>query len=156
AAASPECPGGAEYTGCAGEWLVNHPAVGAVEPGANAPIDEVVLSVLPCAYPPPPATLLEFRIMNEFEQSFAASTTIAGPSELSLGAFSDRFRVALLGTTYVATRITSRANSADPRLHPGIVLIAGVQRLNGDIVVRTEANAYALTPSASGDIFLLP
>jgi len=86
---SPDCPEGSEYEACPATWIVDHAAVGApdrvVEQQSfctSPPCSSVTtnLTVVPCTQnfelqTAPPVTL-QFRIYNEFEQVFSASTTV--------------------------------------------------------------------------------
>lgn len=92
-----ECPNGAEYEACPAGWILNHPAVGApdhvVEQEActSHPCSQVTtnLTIVPCTenfetQQPPPVTL-QFRVYNEYEQFFSASTTFTCWGSFDLG-----------------------------------------------------------------------
>ncbi len=92
------CPTGAEYEGCPAGWILDHPATGAPDPVVEQqphctthPCSSVAtnITVVPCTenfetQSPPPITL-QFKVYNEFEQFFSASTTFTCWGSFDLG-----------------------------------------------------------------------
>jgi hypothetical protein len=93
-----QCPTGAEYEGCPATWILDHPATGAPDRVVEQqefctthPCSEVTtnITVVPCTenfetQQPPPITL-QFKVYNEFEQFFSASTTFTCWGSFDLG-----------------------------------------------------------------------
>jgi hypothetical protein len=95
-----ECPSGAEYEGCPATWILDHPATGAPDRvveqqsfcgSTDHPCSEVTtnITVVPCTQnfetqAPPPVTL-QFKVYNEYEQFFSASTTFTCWGTFDLG-----------------------------------------------------------------------
>ncbi len=92
------CPQGKEYEGCPATWILDHPATGApdrvveqqpfcVDPPCSSVSTNI--TVVPCTenfetQNPPPVTL-QFKVYNEFEQFFSASTTFTCWGSFDLG-----------------------------------------------------------------------
>ena len=93
-----QCPNGAEYEGCPATWILDHPATFAPDRVVEQqsfctthPCSEVTtnITVVPCTenfetQTPPPITL-QFKVYNEYEQFFSASTTFTCWGSFDLG-----------------------------------------------------------------------
>ena len=95
-----QCPTGAEYEGCPATWILDFPATGAPDrvveqqpfcTATDHPCSSVStnITVVPCTedfetQTPLPVTL-QFRVYNEYEQFFSASTTFTCWGSFDLG-----------------------------------------------------------------------
>ena len=98
-----QCPTGAEYEGCPATWILDHPATGAPDrvveqqpfctdpTNTTHPCSDVStnITVVPCTEnfetQSPPLVTLQFRVYNEFEQFFSASTSFTCWGSFDLG-----------------------------------------------------------------------
>jgi hypothetical protein len=123
------CSHGAEYAGCPLEWIVSHPSDADDRPvdGAARATD---LTVVSCpenleTQSPSPLTL-QFRVTNELEQTFSASTTITCWANLRLSDINAVFQRDTLGGNWAQTRV--RAAVGNPR---GFMLVQQTERATG-------------------------
>jgi len=156
---SEQCPNGAEYEACPATWIIDHAAVGApdrvVEQQAfceQPPCSSVTtnLTVVPCTQDfetqtAPPITL-QFRIYNEFEQFFSASTTVncwgsydLGSEDPLLNGINPIFNTANLGGELVQSFVRSASGT------PGGVMMV-VEETHTDLengwVARSAQNVH--------------
>jgi streptogramin lyase len=155
---SPSCPNGAEYSGCPQTWIMDHFAGGAsdsvVGPGSAVRTN---LTLIACSIDllnvaPVPATA-NFRIVNQFAQSFSASTTVTTWIDTPLDAISPVFGSSTLSTDYAQTRISSVAQNA------GILAAAQEFHDSGPPTSLTASTALNLHPQGQGagqDLIVLP
>jgi len=156
---SPDCPAGSEYEACPAVWIVDHAAVGApdrvVEQQSfctSPPCSSVTtnLTVVPCTQnfelQTAPLVTLQFRIYNEFEQFFSASTTVNCWGSYDLGAEDPRlnginpiFNTANLGGELVQSFVRSASGT------PGGVMMV-VEETHTDLengwVARSAQNVH--------------
>jgi len=108
------CAHGAEYGGCPQSWIISHPSEADDRPVDGA-ARSTELTVVPCASnfttQVPTAPTLQFRVTNEFEQTFTASTTITCWADLRLSDVNPIFQRDTLGGNWVQTRVQSAAGS---------------------------------------------
>lgn len=111
----PGCPGGAEYAGCPETLVIDHLAEGASHPAAAQLRSAEALvrsewTLLPCTQDLenqiPASVVAQFKVVNEFEEMFSASTTVECWRNLRLGDVSPIFSLRFLGTRFAQTRIT--------------------------------------------------
>jgi len=174
---SPECPvGGAEYEGCPATWILDHPATGAPDrvveqqdfctATANTihPCSSVTtnITVVPCTenfetQQPLPVTL-QFRVYNEYEQFFSASTTFSCWGSFDLGSsdtgINPVFNTAALGGEIAQTFV--RSASGTPR---GVMIV--IEETHNDLVngltARNAQNAVTSFQDQAGqDIITIP
>jgi hypothetical protein len=119
---SERCPGGAEYNACPQTLILNHFAENASNPVLDLfipPLDPFAttnsrvtteLTLVPCSQDfenqVPSSVVVQFRLYNEFEEMFSASTTVTCWSSFRLNQVARVFDVGFLGTRFVQTRIT--------------------------------------------------
>src|SRR5579862_373540 len=102
------CAHGAEYGSCPQTWVLSHPSdydERAVDGDARA----TAITVVPCGenfvtQTPSPQTL-QFRVTNEFEQSFSAATTITCWASLRLSDVNAVFQRASQGGEWAQTQV---------------------------------------------------
>lgn len=149
------CPNGAEYNGCPDTLLINHFAAGADNPlfGPASTVD-TELTLVPCAQnfetQNPASVVVQFRMTNEFEQDFSASTTVDCWGNFLLDEINPVFRVRALGSRMIQTRA---------RPVPGASGVVGVieehHRANG-ATARAALNLHHEGERADTDLIVLP
>lgn len=115
---APSCPSGAEYTPCPDTWILNHLADGTPDPlGGTSSTTATAITVVPCtldlANQQPGSAALQFMLINEFEQTFSAATTVTCWANIPLATISRVFTRDSLGGTFAQTQIRAVAG------HPG-------------------------------------
>jgi hypothetical protein len=170
-----QCPTGAEYEGCPATWILDHPATGAPDRvvqeqsfcSGNEPCSSVTtnITVVPCTQNfetqnPPPVTL-QFRVYNEYEQFFSASTTFTcwgsfdlGSSDPLANGINPVFNTAALGGEIVQSFVRSAAGT--PR---GVMIV--IEESHTDLVhsltARSAQNAVTSFQDQAGqDIITIP
>ena len=169
-----QCPTGAEYEGCPASWILDHPATGAPdrvveqqEFCTDHPCSTVTtnLTVVPCSenfetQSPPPVTL-QFRVYNEYEQFFSASTTVTcwgsfdlGSSDPLANGINPVFNAAALGGEIVQSFVRSAAGT--PR---GVMIV--IEETHTDLVhsltARNAQNGVTSFQDQAGqDIITIP
>jgi hypothetical protein len=111
---TPSCPTGAEYNACPDTLIVNHFAAGASDPaidefaagGSNVRTE---VTLVPCTEDfenqIPGQAVVQFLIVNEFEEVFSTSTTLTCWANWNLGAVNPVFSEAFLGSRFAQTRM---------------------------------------------------
>jgi hypothetical protein len=119
--ASAACSLGAEYAPCPEKWVVSHPAnfdIRNVDGDASA----TRLTVVPCSQDfdtQVPATVtLQFRITNELEQVFSASTAVTCWADFDVAEVDNVFDRDVVGSDWLQTQV--RVVNGDGR---GIMLV---------------------------------
>jgi len=108
------CPGGAEYNACPQTLVLNGFAEGASDPvveafgnGPSAVFTE--LSLVPCSQDyenqAPASVVVQFKIINEFEELFSASTTVTCWSSFRLSQVARVFEEGFVGSRFVQTQM---------------------------------------------------
>ena len=114
-ASSGSCPTGAEYNACPAKLILNHFAMGASDPvldellGSSSSVD-TDLTLVPCTQDfqnqIPGRGVIQFLLINEFEEVFSTSTTISCWATFPLTQVNSVFSTGILGTRFVQTRMT--------------------------------------------------
>ncbi|MBI3783692.1 MAG: hypothetical protein HY270_09835 [Deltaproteobacteria bacterium] len=108
------CPLGAEYSACPLNWTVSHPS-DFDDSAFDGPIRSTNLAVVPCASDfenqVPTSVTLQFKVTNELEQTFSASTTVTCWADLELGKVNAVFQRDTLGGEWAQTQIRSAAST---------------------------------------------
>jgi len=114
-ASSGSCPTGAEYNACPATLILNHFAMGASDPvldellGSSSSVD-TDLTLVPCTQDfqnqIPGRGVIQFLLINEFEEVFSTSTTISCWATFPLSRVNSVFSTGILGTRFVQTRMT--------------------------------------------------
>lgn len=162
--APPEvCPNGAEYNACPQTLVVNTFAEGATNPAVeafgNGPSRVFTeLSLVPCSQDfenqVPASVVVQFKIINEFEELFSASTTVTCWSSFRLSEVARVFEVGFVGSRFVQIQMWAATPEypgfigvaeefhAQPGLAPGTLrvgraalnLLVEGERPNGDVI----------------------
>ena len=154
---SEECPNGAEYDGCPGQWTLDFVAEGAADalagPGSSVGTE---LTVMPCAQnfrlSNSPGVTLEFSVYNEFETLFGASTSMGCWATPTLTEINDSaFSAAGLGTLHARAVVRLGEGGA------GFVLVAQEFHAVAGAPAASAATVPHLDPaSALADVVTLP
>jgi len=159
------CPTGAEYNACPETVILNHFAENATEPvydeflGAGLSHVRTELTLVPCSedfenQAPKPVTV-QFRITNEFEELFSASTTVTCWGNFHLLDVGRVFDVSVLGSRFAQTRMSS------PDEQPGFIgVVEEFHNLgHAPMVVdttRAALNLHGEGERVNGDVILVP
>lgn len=151
------CPNGAEYNACPQEWIVNHLSYGAEDSflGEGSFVD-TELTVVPCAQnfetQDPESVVIQFRIVNEFEQPFSTSTTVTCWGNLILAEVDNVFRRESLGTDYVQTRMRPSTGT-----NSGFLVVAEEFHDSGDDDLAAAAvNVHVQGERPGPDLIVIP
>lgn len=157
----PGCPVGAEYNGCPDTVILNHFAEGATlpaVPSAQIPNSRVgtEVTLVPCTQDfenqVPGSVVVQFKVINEFENLFSASTTVTCWSNLRLSDVSRIFDVAVLGSRVGQTRMTPGGAE-----QPGFIGVSEeffTDGLTG--LSRAALNLHVEGERAGGDVMTVP
>jgi hypothetical protein len=114
---SARCPSGPEYNACPAALVMNHYAEGASDPvvdvtfGAPPSRVNTALTIVPCTEDfenqRPTSVTVQFRVTNEFEELFSASTTVSCWGTFGLSQVGAVFEERFLGTRFAQTRMVS-------------------------------------------------
>lgn len=176
-----QCPSGAEYAGCPNTWLVDHAVTGASDPVVAAqtcPTGDTCtssmdtdLTVATCSEDfenqIPQSIVLQFSVINEFEQAFSGSTTVTCWQEFDLNDVNGAFNFATLGSDVAQTRIRTVASPVgDPNQGLGILTVideshsykvTGGGGLNTTQTALAAMNTHSTTTDqANGDVITIP
>lgn len=157
----PGCPIGAEYNGCPEAVIVNHFADGATFPAvpraqiANSRV-QPELTVVPCTQDfenqVPGTVVVQFKVTNEFENLFSASTTVNCWANFRLSDVSRIFDVNLLGSRLAQTRMTP----GGPEM-PGFIAVLEEFYADGaGALSRAALNTHVEGERAGGDMITVP
>ncbi len=122
------CPAGAEYAACPDAVILNHFGEGASQPalnnlGAGPSAVRTDLTLVPCTQDfenqIPGSVVVQFKVTNEFEELFSASTTVSCWANLRLLDISRIFDTNFLGTRFAQTRLTPGGSG-----QPGFIGVA--------------------------------
>src|SRR5579862_5859659 len=109
------CAQGAEYGGCPQDWIMVHPSDADDRP-VDGPARSTDITIVPCAanFATQLSTPLsvQFAITNEFEQTFAARTTVTCWARLRLSDIAPVFTRAGLGGDWAQTHVSAAAGTA--------------------------------------------
>jgi hypothetical protein len=180
---SDACPGGAEYEGCPATWILNHAATDAPDrvvdqqPFCKSPPCSSVttnITVVPCEQnfetQAPPTILLQFRVYNEYEQFFSASTSFNCWGSFDLGSESllgnginPVFRATNLGGEMIQSfvRATLQSPFAPPR-PAGVMIVVEETRTDnvntaGNRVARNAQNGHNVKQDVNAqDLVTIP
>jgi len=147
------CPNGAEYNGCPDTLLINHFAAGADDPlFGSASTVESELTLVPCAEnfetQAPASVVVQFKMTNEFEQDFSASTTVDCWGNFFLEDINPVFGVTPLGSRMVYTR-------AHPVTVSGLVGVIEEYHSVDDVTAHTALNLHQEGERATTDYIVL-
>jgi hypothetical protein len=167
---SANCPTGAEYNACPQTLILNQYAAFS----SNPVIDELTapdssevrteLTLVPCTEDfenqVPGRGIVQFLIINEFEQLFSTSTTVACWGNLDLSSrlnasFTSIFSRSFLGSRFAQTRMTPAGNDQS-----GFVGV--VEEFHSTIppaplgATRAASNLHGEGQRAGGDVITLP
>ncbi len=158
---TPNCPTGAEYNACPDTLIMNHFASGASDPiideftgGGSSVTTEVTL--VPCTEDLenqiPGQVVVQFLIINEFEEMFSTSTTVICWANLDLRAINPVFSQGFLGSRFAQTRM----HPASPD-QPGILgVMEGFHALSPGNTSRDALNLHGEGDRPDGDVVILP
>lgn len=156
----PGCPTGPEYAACPQRLLLNHYAVEAEDPiidslsGDSGPVTTEV-TIVPCSQDlerlERTIVTLQFRIINEFEELYSASTTVDCWRTFSLEdvAF-NIFDEAVLGSRFVQTQISTPAEQS------GILGVVEEYHRQGTLVSTGARDIPFDGERVNGDIMAIP
>jgi hypothetical protein len=156
---SAECPTGAEYDACPDKWILSHLADGAPDPlsNSNATVSTSI-TVVPCSHDlenqVPQSVALQFVIINEFEQTFSAATTVTCWADTPLGAVNPVFNFDVLGTAFTQTQIRGKAGQPG-----GFLVVAQTNRAESGgalLVTSSMANLHVEGAQTAGDVIRIP
>lgn len=140
------CLFGAEYNGCPAGWWVAHPSDGAPDEQLGAGATQGTrLVIVPCSQNirdgERAAVTVQLQVTNEFEQRFAATTTVDCWADFDPAAISNVFRAEVLGSAAATTHLAPATGSG------GFVVLAERERraAGGAVVARD-----ALVPQQDG------
>ena len=173
---SDACPTGAEYNACPESLLLNHFAENATDPvplELGNPTLHVLteLTLVPCTEnfeTQIPAVLnVQFTIFNEFEDQFSTSIPMACWTNLMLDSILPIFDVALLGTRFAQTRITSPDTDFSRMPQSGVLGVAeefhqvgtekqGICQPQPQPCSRAAFNLHTEGVRPNGDVITLP
>lgn len=157
----PGCPVGAEYNGCPETVIVNHFAEGATFPAVprgqipNSRAGTEV-TLVPCTQDfenqVPGSVVVQFKVINEFENLFSASTTVTCWSNLRLSQVSRIFDAAVLGSRVAQTRMTPGGPE-----QPGFIGVSEEFFTDGATgLSRAALNLHVEGERARGDVITVP
>lgn len=168
---SAQCPLGAEYQACPRLWVIDHPSDDSENPVAKSygrdSSASATLTVVPCTQnfetQAPETVVLQFILVNEFEQQLSASTSFQcwaswalsgaeADGSMPYGGISSAFERGTIGTDLVKT--TARAVG-----DRGVMMV--VEETNYDSyssqVTRSARNVHAGFENVSGqDLITIP
>jgi hypothetical protein len=111
---SEACPNGAEYNACPQTLIMNHFAENASDPvislldGVDSRVS-TELTLVPCSQDfenqLPASVVVQFKLINEFEELYSTSTTVACWGNFRLDTIAPVFDVGFLGSRFVQTRM---------------------------------------------------
>lgn len=157
----PGCPGGAEYNGCPEAVIVNHFAERATMP-ALPPTDipgsrvDTEVTLVPCTQDfenqVPGSVVVQFRVTNEFENLFSASTTVTCWSNFRLLDVARIFDLSFLGTRFAQTRMFPGGPE-----QPGFIGISEEFYNDGrGVLSRAALNLHVEGERPGGDMIRVP
>jgi hypothetical protein len=157
-----QCPGGAEYNACPQTVIVNHFAENATDPAietlGNGPsLVNSELTLVPCSQDfenqVPKSVTIQFKLTNEFEEMFSASTTITCWGNFRLSRVALRiFDTGVLGSRFVQTRMTPATDD-----QPGFVgVLEEFHTQQETLVSRAAFNLHGEGVRPTVDVILLP
>lgn len=122
------CPNGAEYNACPQTVILNGFADAASDPvvetfgnGPSAVYTE--LSLVPCSEDfenqAPASVVVQFKLINEFEELFSASTTVTCWSSFRLSDVARVFEEGFVGSRFLQTRMRAATDE-----YPGFIGVA--------------------------------
>ncbi len=157
----PGCPIGAEYNGCPETVIVNHFAERATFPAVprsqieNSSVRTEV-TLVPCTQDfenqVPGTVVVQFKVTNEFENLFSASTTVNCWANLRLSDVSRIFDANVLGTRFAQTRMTP--GGAEQGSFIGVSEEFYTDGLSG--LSRAALNLHVEGERAGGDLITVP
>lgn len=153
---SERCPSGAEYNACPERLIVNHFAAGADSP-LLGPTSQVAteLTLTPCQEnfetQEPTQVVVQFRIANEFEQFFSASTTVDCWGNFFLDDVNPVFGVIPLGTRLAQTRVQPSTASQS-----GVVGVVEEYHTVDGVTARAALNLHQEGERSSTDFIVIP
>jgi hypothetical protein len=148
---------GQEYAACPESWTLHHAPEGRELPAAGAGSAlRTDLTIVPCSQDfdaqTPETAVVQFLIVNEFEQPFSSSTTITCWGDSSLNDINPVF--AALGSPTAQTLIRPSSGSAS-----GVLLVAEEFRSTAGpqvAIASAAGNAHADGTRVAGDVIRLP
>ncbi|HVN85587.1 MAG TPA: hypothetical protein VMW17_12165 [Candidatus Binatia bacterium] len=109
------CLHGAEYAGCPKSWIVSHPA-DFDDRSFDGDARSTSITVVPCSEDFGAAMqmplLLQFRLTNEFEETFSAATTITCWADLHLSDISTVFQRDTIGSNWLQTTVRAAGDNS--------------------------------------------
>lgn len=160
----PGCPAGAEYNACPDTVILNHFAERATQPAiellaGDSSSVRTELTLLPCTQDfenqSPGSVVVQFKVTNEFEELFSASTTVACWSNFRLLESARIFDVSFLGTRFAQTRMTPGGAE-----QPGFIGVSEEFHTDNSssvaVFTRAALNLHVEGERAGGDTITLP
>lgn len=156
----PGCPTGPEYGGCPQRLLLSHFAVGSHDPivdelsGSSGPVTTEV-TLIPCSQDleqlVQTSVQVQFRITNEFEELFSASTEVDCWRNFTLDEIgSNIFTEAVLGSRFVQTQMTTPADQS------GILGVVEEVHSQGSLVSTAARDLHGDGERVNGDTIAIP
>jgi hypothetical protein len=158
---TPSCPTGAEYNACPDTVIVNHFAAGASDPvidefAAAGSSVKTEVTVVPCTEDfenqIPGQAVVQFLIINEFEELFSTSTTLTCWANWDLGAVNPVFSEAFLGSRFAQTRM----HPATPDQAGILGVMEEFHSLSAGNESRDALNLHGEGNRPAGDVIILP
>jgi len=157
----PGCPAGAEYNGCPDTVIVNHFGERATMPALpandipNSRV-ETEVTLVPCTQDfenqVPGSVVVQFRVTNEFENLFSASTTVTCWSNFRLAEVGRIFDASFLGTRFAQTRMTPGGIE-----QPGFLGVSEEFYNDGrGVLSRAALNLHVEGVRPGGDVITIP
>jgi hypothetical protein len=158
---APSCPTGAEYNACPDTLIVDHFTDGASDPvidefatdGSNVRTE---VTVVPCAEDfenqIPGQAVVQFLIINEFEELFSTSTSLTCWATWDLGKVNAVFSEAFLGSRFAQTQM----HPATPDQSGILGVMEEFHSLSGANESRDALNLHGEGDRPDGDVIVLP
>jgi hypothetical protein len=156
---SDDCPNGPQYDGCPNIWLLDHAAYGATDAQIGAPgVILTDVTFVSCSQDLTASDVktigIQISVVNELEQQFTATRTVAWGVTTSLADISSQLTAASLGTARAVTRFQPSQATA-----PGFIMVAREVHSDGAAAPLESSagiNLYPLGLRTQGDTIILP
>jgi hypothetical protein len=158
---APGCPTGAEYNACPDTLIANHFTDGASDPAidefaADGSNVRTEVTVVPCTEDfenqIPGQAVVQFLIINEFEELFSTSTSLTCWANWDLGKVNAVFTEAFLGSRFAQTQM----HPATPDQSGILGVMEEFHSLSGANESRDALNLHGEGDRPDGDVIVLP